>query len=84
MAKIKTMFGFDMETDIGSWTSFYEGFQKGTPIILDILAKHDIKATFYFTADSVKKNANNQAKNMQKVISTKVMITVIMRRTARL
>ncbi len=58
MAEIKTMFGFDMETDIGSWTSFYEGFQKGTPIILDILAKHNIKATFYFTADSVKKNAN--------------------------
>ena len=27
MNQIKTVFGFDMETDIGSWTSFYEGFK---------------------------------------------------------
>ena len=56
MAEIKTMFGFDMETDIGSWTSFYDGFRKGTPVILNILAKHNIKATFYFTADAAQKN----------------------------
>ena len=44
MNQIKTVFGFDMETDIGSWTSFYEGFKHGTPLILDVLKKHDIKA----------------------------------------
>ena len=48
MNQIKTVFGFDMETDIGSWTSFYEGFKHGTPLILDVLKKHDIKATFFF------------------------------------
>jgi peptidoglycan/xylan/chitin deacetylase (PgdA/CDA1 family) len=58
MKKIKTVFGFDMETDIGSWTSGYEGMQHGTPVILDILKKHDIKATFFFTADAAEKNAN--------------------------
>ena len=41
MNQIKTVFGFDMETDIGSWTSFYEGFKHGTPLILDVLKKHD-------------------------------------------
>ena len=58
MNKIKTVFGFDMETDVGSWTSGYEGMQHGTPVILDILKKHDIKATFFFTADAAEKNAN--------------------------
>lgn len=58
MNKIKTVFGFDMETDIGSWTSYYEGMQKGSPIILDILKKHDVKATFFFTADAAEKNPN--------------------------
>lgn len=56
MNSIRTVLGFDMETDIGSWTNFYDGFRKGTPIILDILKKHDITATFFFTADSAKKN----------------------------
>ncbi|MBP3395243.1 MAG: polysaccharide deacetylase family protein, partial [Lentisphaeria bacterium] len=56
MNQIKTVFGFDMETDIGSWTSFYEGFKHGTPLILDVLKKHDIKATFFFTGDSARKN----------------------------
>ena len=39
MAKITTVLGFDMETDIGSWTSFYDGFRIGTPRILEILSK---------------------------------------------
>lgn len=58
MNNIKTVFGFDMETDIGSWTSGYEGMQHGSPVILDILKKHDIKATFFFTADAAIKNPN--------------------------
>lgn len=53
---IKTVFGFDMETDIGSWTSFYDGFRKGTPRILEVLAANDVLATFYFTGDSARKN----------------------------
>ena len=58
MSKIKTVFGFDMETDVGSWASTYEGMQHGSPVILDILKKHGIKATFFFTADAAEKNTN--------------------------
>jgi peptidoglycan-N-acetylglucosamine deacetylase len=46
------IFGFDMETDIGSWTPFYEGLANGTPEILNVLEKHDVKSTFYFTGDA--------------------------------
>ena len=58
MSKIKTVFGFDMETDVGSWASTYEGMQHGSPVILDILKKNDVKATFFFTADAAEKNTN--------------------------
>ena len=56
MGSIKTVFGFDMETDIGSWTPWYNGFGPGTDAILSILEKHGIKATFFFTADAATKN----------------------------
>ena len=46
------VFGFDMETDIGSWTPFYEGLVNGTPEILSVLQKHDVKSTFFFTGDA--------------------------------
>ena len=58
MKKMKVMFGFDMETDIGSWTSLYEGFKPGTENILSVLDKHGIKATFFFTGDAIKNNAD--------------------------
>jgi peptidoglycan-N-acetylglucosamine deacetylase len=45
--KPTVMLGFDMETDIGSWTPFYEGLTKGAPRILEVLSKNDIKATFF-------------------------------------
>jgi len=44
--------GFDMETDVGSWTPFYEGLIHGTPRVLDTLGKHGAKATFFFTGES--------------------------------
>lgn len=50
------MFGFDMETDVGSTSRKYAGVQRGTPAILDILQRHDIKATFLFTGDCALKN----------------------------
>ncbi|MFA7230530.1 MAG: polysaccharide deacetylase family protein, partial [Victivallaceae bacterium] len=56
MSNIRTVLGFDMETDIGSWTPWYEGLRHGTPVILDILKKHEITGTFYFTGDSCRKN----------------------------
>lgn len=56
MSEMQVVLGFDMETDIGSWTPFYEGLQHGTPVILDILERNDTTATFFFTGDSVKKH----------------------------
>ena len=56
MSKLTVVLGFDMETDIGSWTPFYEGLVNGTPIILDILTRRGITATFFFTGDSATKH----------------------------
>jgi peptidoglycan/xylan/chitin deacetylase (PgdA/CDA1 family) len=41
---------FDMETDLGNWWTTYEGVNRGTPAILEILARHRVPATFLFTA----------------------------------
>jgi peptidoglycan/xylan/chitin deacetylase (PgdA/CDA1 family) len=51
----QVIFGFDMETDVGSWTPFYEGLQKGTPRILAMLAKHKITGTFFFVGDAARR-----------------------------
>lgn len=56
MSKIDVMLGFDMETDVGSWTPFYKGMKFGTPKILSIIKKHGVSATFFFTGDSARKN----------------------------
>ncbi len=56
MTQLQVMLGFDMETDIGSWTPYYEGLQHGTPVILDILARNNITGTFFFTGDSLRKH----------------------------
>lgn len=56
MSQIKVMLGFDMETDVGSWTPWYEGLVHGTPRILEVLRKRGIEATFYFTGASARKH----------------------------
>lgn len=56
MSDLQVVLGFDMETDIGSWTPHYEGLQHGTPVILDILDRNAVPATFFFTGDSLKKH----------------------------
>ncbi|MFA6717356.1 MAG: polysaccharide deacetylase family protein [Victivallaceae bacterium] len=61
MAVIRTVLGFDMETDVGSWTSGYEGLRHGTPVILDILKKHNISGTFFFTGDAARKGPETVA-----------------------
>ncbi len=50
------VFGFDMETDIGSFTPYYEGVKHGTPEILGLLKKHGITATFYWTGHAAENN----------------------------
>jgi len=56
MAGFQVVLGFDMETDIGSWTPWYNGFTPGTNEILKVLKGQDISATFFFTADAAQKN----------------------------
>jgi hypothetical protein len=53
---MQAVLGFDMETDVGSFTPFYEGLVNGTPRILDVLAGRGIDATFFFTGDAVRKH----------------------------
>ena len=48
--------GFDMETDIGSYTPFYNGVQQGTPLILDVLEKQGVQATFFWTGHAAENN----------------------------
>ncbi|MCD6318439.1 polysaccharide deacetylase family protein [Candidatus Aerophobetes bacterium] len=50
------IFGFDMETDMGSYLKTYNGIRNGTNIILSILEKYGIKATFLFTGDAALSN----------------------------
>lgn len=53
---VKVVIGIDMETDVGSFTPFYEGVKHGTPLLVDLFNEKDIKATFYFTGDSAREN----------------------------
>ncbi|MEC3879523.1 polysaccharide deacetylase family protein [Parapedobacter sp. 10938] len=48
--------GFDMETDIGSYTPFYEGVKYGSDHLLSVLEKHGIPATFYWTGHAAETN----------------------------
>ena len=48
----QVLLGFDMETDIGSWTPYYEGLVHGTPRLLETLSKHDATGTFFFVGDA--------------------------------
>jgi hypothetical protein len=50
------IFGFDMETDIGSYLKSYRGVQEGTGLILDMLERYGISATFFFTGESARHN----------------------------
>ncbi|MFT9846577.1 polysaccharide deacetylase family protein [Aneurinibacillus sp. REN35] len=53
---IKVVFGFDMETDVGSFTPYYEGLKNATPRLLELFDKKDIKGTFFFTGDAARKH----------------------------
>jgi peptidoglycan/xylan/chitin deacetylase (PgdA/CDA1 family) len=44
--------GFDMETDVGSWTPFYEGLLHGTPLVLNSLREHGATGTFFFVGSA--------------------------------
>ena len=54
--KITVLLGIDMETDIGSFTPFYDGVKNGTPALLELLDKKGVRGTFYFTGDCARHN----------------------------
>ncbi len=54
--KTYVILGFDMETDIGSYLKSYRGVQQGTPVLLDILRRHGLPATFFFTGQTARDN----------------------------
>lgn len=53
-SEITVVFGFDMETDAGSWSPYYRGIQEGTPKLIDLLDAQDATATFFFTGDAAR------------------------------
>lgn len=53
---MRAMLGFDMETDVGSWTPFYNGLAGGTAAILEILRQRQVTATFFFTGHCARRN----------------------------
>ena len=55
MSNIRAVLGFDMETDIGSWTPWYNGFRPGTEAILKVLKDNDIKATFFLNGEFIRR-----------------------------
>lgn len=52
------MFGIDMETDIGSYTPYYEGVKNGTPLLLETFHRYGVSSTFYFAGVCAKENAD--------------------------
>jgi peptidoglycan-N-acetylglucosamine deacetylase len=53
---IAALFGIDMETDVGSWTPEWSGLLRGTPRLLDLFDARDLRATFFFTAESAREH----------------------------
>lgn len=56
MDTIYALIGVDMETDVGSFTPFYEGTKNATPLLVDLFAQKGVKGTFYFTGECAREN----------------------------
>lgn len=52
--EVEILLGFDMETDVGSFTPFHEGLRHATPKILSLFKDHGITGTFYFVGHSAR------------------------------
>ncbi len=53
--------GIDMETDIGSFTSNYEGVRHGTPRLLEIMQRKNVRATYFWTGHAAENNPETVA-----------------------
>lgn len=52
------LLSFDVESDIGSWTQNYTSVDEAVPLILDILSRKKVCATFFYTAKAALYNPN--------------------------
>jgi len=55
-SRFDIVIGVDMETDIGSFTDYYNGVQKGTPRLLEMFSRHGVQATFFWTGHAAENN----------------------------
>ena len=49
------VFGFDVETDIGSWGFTYNGVEKGIDKVLQLLGNSNVPATFFWVGDTARR-----------------------------
>jgi hypothetical protein len=56
MEHVTVIWGVDAETDVGSFTPFYEGVRHGIPRLLEIFGDSGVSATFFFTGEAAKEN----------------------------
>lgn len=56
LSAFDVVFGIDMETDVGSFTTGYEGVKHGTPKLLSIMRRRNIRATYFWTAHAAQHN----------------------------
>ena len=54
--QVYVILGVDTETDVGSFTPFYEGVKNGVPKLLEMFDRHQVKGTFFFTGEAAKMN----------------------------
>src|SRR4051812_2220656 len=54
MKTFEVLLGFDMESDIGSWTPYHEGLTHATPRLLEFFAREQITGTFYFVGTAAR------------------------------
>lgn len=54
--KTTVIIGVDTETDVGSFTPFYEGVKHGVPILCDMFATQGVRGTFFFTGEAAHEN----------------------------
>lgn len=54
MSDISVLFGFDMETDVGSWGIHYTGVTDGTPKLLKLYEEKGVTGTFFFTGETAR------------------------------
>lgn len=56
MSDLTVVLGFDMETDIGSWSPYYNGLRNATPKMLELLDRKAAPATFFFTGEAAREH----------------------------